>query len=598
MAFDPSTAELAEQSFDPSTAQAVATSFDPGSATLVEAEERASVPGWIQNELNAADEQKQLETKAAATAKPADAMRVIDAAMKLPAKAAVATGMALTGGVPYWPTNEEVSRPIVPTEAFDAIQPTGRLDKVFPNSSVAKTLSGVSKGVSEAAAGFTSLENLAMLPLGAGKTAIKLLSTVFAGKAALEFPEDWKEFNATDDIGEKAKIATRVVTKFLLPAAPFLHRGPKGEVIPESRTTVEPSNQEPVPASDSTAATPMAESSQQPPKAESRPVTPEPEFQTEAPPPDVKPSEPEIASPEAPEGFVRLYHGGNADIGQAGSDFTTDFQYAQGYADKSGKRGAVWYVDVPEGQLKTHDEYGQPMTRVVVPDEIANKAKILRQNVPEPEPTSAQNAVTDAERAGTSNRVFQEVYGEDTIPGGKGADTSAMLNDARSDISTGKVDPYEVLSRTRANGVAAPSEYATLAAEHERLVNEAVRLEKAGDPNAARAAQDAQDFATAIQPHKTAASNLMRLFQGDLNYDVSTEFGMEQYMKAELNRAPKPNERTWMRDRANGISLAEKRASASVRNADFRVQRRYAKVRDIPMEEAAARVKEWFSDCM
>lgn len=81
------------------------------------------------------------------------------------------------------------------------------------------------------------------------------------------------------------------------------------------------------------------------------------------------------SSGEVKQGFVRIYHGGSAE--QAGSDFTTDLQYASDYAAKSGASGKVWYVDIPEGSLKTHDEYGQPMTRVVVPDEIANQAKPL-----------------------------------------------------------------------------------------------------------------------------------------------------------------------------------------------------------------------------
>jgi len=82
-------------------------------------------------------------------------------------------------------------------------------------------------------------------------------------------------------------------------------------------------------------------------------------------------------APEAPvaEGYVRLYHGSSEASPQAGRDFTPSREYAQGYADKAEGGGKVWYVDVPEGTLKTHDEYGQPISRVIVPDEIANQAK-------------------------------------------------------------------------------------------------------------------------------------------------------------------------------------------------------------------------------
>lgn len=78
------------------------------------------------------------------------------------------------------------------------------------------------------------------------------------------------------------------------------------------------------------------------------------------------------------QGFVRLYHGGGEAAGEAGRDFTTSKQYAEDYAAKAEADGqgkaTVWSVDIPEGSLKTHDETGQPMTRVVVPDEVRNQA--------------------------------------------------------------------------------------------------------------------------------------------------------------------------------------------------------------------------------
>lgn len=119
-------------------------------------------------------------------------------------------------------------------------------------------------------------------------------------------------------------------------------------------------------------------------------------------------------------GFVRLYHRASKGVGQAGRDFTPFRDYAQGYADKAGDGtgGQVWYVDVPEGSLKTHDEYGQPLSRVIVPDEIADRARPLsneaasvgqpptRTEAPElqsastqePPPTSTKNEATTQER--------------------------------------------------------------------------------------------------------------------------------------------------------------------------------------------------------
>ena len=109
--------------------------------------------------------------------------------------------------------------------------------------------------------------------------------------------------------------------------------------------------------------------------------------------------------------------------------------------------------------------------------------------------------------------------------------------------------------------------------------------------------QQAEDFANAIQPHKTAASNLMRLFQGELNYDLSSPFGMEQYMKSELGRGMTEAERPKFTQRAREIDQAQNEVPQSVSSADAKVQRSFGKVRDIPIEEAAARVKEWLKDC-
>lgn len=197
---------------------------------------------------------------------------------------------------------------------------------------------------------------------------------------------------------------------------------------------------------------------------------------------------------------------------------------------------------------------------------------------------------------GTSNRIFQEVYGE-AAPVGHGANVDGIAIDAQNLINTGKLDPYNVLSQ-RAPGMASDIEYASLAIEHERLVNEAVRLEKEGSPFADEAARNANDFANAIQPHKTAASNRMRQMQGNLNYDVSTVFGMEQYMKAELDRAPTPQEKAKMTERAQGVRKAQKEAVDALADADRRVQRRYAKVPDITMDEASRIVHDWFKDCL
>lgn len=200
--------------------------------------------------------------------------------------------------------------------------------------------------------------------------------------------------------------------------------------------------------------------------------------------------------------------------------------------------------------------------------------------------------------SGTSNRAFEETYGDESVPGGAGVDTTQLLDNARADIRSGAADPYGILSRTRAKGIANAEEYATLAAEHERLVNDAVAKQKANAPDAPQAAKAAEDFANAIQPHKTAASDLMRLFQGDVNYDMSTPFGMDQYMKSEIGRTATAAERPKFNRMSNDIGRAQTEVQQAVARSDARVQSRYAKVRDIPMEEAASRVRDWLKDCI
>jgi hypothetical protein len=202
--------------------------------------------------------------------------------------------------------------------------------------------------------------------------------------------------------------------------------------------------------------------------------------------------------------------------------------------------------------------------------------------------------------AGTSNRQNVETYGEDAVPSGTGVDTTELLDNARADIRSGAVNPYNILSKTRDRGIANPEEYAALAAEHERLVNDAVAKQKANDPTAPQAVQAAEDFANAIQPHKTAASDVFRLMQGDLNYDLGTPFGMNEYMKAELGRGMKPSETPKFTRMANDIGRAEGEVPKAVERSDARVRSnpRYAKVADIPIEDAAARVKEFLKDCV
>jgi hypothetical protein len=213
------------------------------------------------------------------------------------------------------------------------------------------------------------------------------------------------------------------------------------------------------------------------------------------------------------------------------------------------------------------------------------------------QPAPAEASPGSGQPAGTSNRINTEIYGDEGVPSGTGVDTGELLDNARAAIASGDIDPYSVLSKTQAKGIANPEEYAALAAEHERLVNDAVSKQKEGAPDAGEAAQAANDFANAIQPHKTAASDLFRLMQGDVNYDMSTPFGIDQYMKSELGRNMKPSEQPKFTRISNGIRQAETGVADAVTRSDARVRQSYGKVADISMEEAAASVREQLKPC-
>jgi hypothetical protein len=93
------------------------------------------------------------------------------------------------------------------------------------------------------------------------------------------------------------------------------------------------------------------------------------------------------------------------------------------------------------------------------------------------QPEASGGSAEERPGSGTSNRAFTATYGENEVPSGAGVDTSELLDNARADIRSGAVDPYSVLSKTTADGMGGPKEYAALA-EHERRANEAVAKQK------------------------------------------------------------------------------------------------------------------------
>lgn len=392
-------------------------------------------------EIQAAEEQQAMERNAGATKTFADVKDTLRDMTNFPGKVAYSAAMIPGIGTSnfHWPTHEEVEKPLLPPEAMKlatlgvagpAIDFAAR---AFPNNTPVQYAKGATDSIADAASGFTSPANLALLGLAPeGKLAQRIVMGTFEGQALGGLPEQFDALKQAKTPAEKGRIIASMIIGPTVPIAGALAHSRAGEVpkpkpdlgIKEAAPeVVRPQGQNEL---SKTPATPL-----EPTIAAERSANAD--VQNAVAPDSIVPeSQPEITTPIVEPSTVRLYHGATKGSGQAGRDFTTDLQYAQGYADKAVGGGEVWYVDVPKGVLKTHDEYGQPMTRVIVPDEIANKAKLLEapsvqagtenqgqasgkqqedfgvkeappvpveaQGQMEPTPTSTKNAVTDQER--------------------------------------------------------------------------------------------------------------------------------------------------------------------------------------------------------
>lgn len=247
------------------------------------------------------------------------------------------------------------------------------------------------------------------------------------------------------------------------------------------------------------------------------------------------------------------------------------------------------FQDTGEGQKPT--SVSVPLN--ATPEQLRAKVEVARNQMAF-NPSVPEQSIPK----GTSNRAFEETYGKGEVPTGEGIDVGQAYADAKTAIATGKADPYEVLSRTKKYGIARPEEYAILTAESERLRNEASRLQRMSQkdpslsPMAEEAVQRAKEFDTAIQPHKTAASDLMRLFQDRAEPDLTSEFGMSELMKNEIGREPTNMERPVMQKMAKDIGDLQDASTEKVQQSDARVQKRFKNVKDISFDDAASRVKD------
>ena len=169
------------------------------------------------------------------------AQGILDDAMKLPAKATIAAGRLLQypteaglagiAGKPQpslrsvWPTDEEVSKPLVTPEQ---VQAGLQLPDAPPDTTSTTGIKGAARGLRETGnefiSGMSSPENLAILATGGlGRTGVKLIAGAFLGQQLLGTPEQWDALQKAPNIYEKTKIGSAMVGGLLLPTLGLLH---------------------------------------------------------------------------------------------------------------------------------------------------------------------------------------------------------------------------------------------------------------------------------------------------------------------------------------------------------------------------------------
>lgn len=288
-----------------------------------------------------------------------------------------------------------------PPPSQEAGSVLGKLPRVEQQDTIlGQVAGGVSNVAANVAESLTTPQNLALLPLTTVRGVGRLAALAFGGQMLSDVPQAFKETIAPDKtVQQRIESGGRTLSDILFGVAGVGHgiglELPTSDksVLTETPQTlsdlVEPiirSNESTilapeVPLASEVVAERTTNAIQEPTATEvgTQPIRTESVWEKgrqgvgqgeqgqQAPQ-----AQPQVTTDAQATNTVRLYHGGSGE--QAGSDFTTSLQYAQDYAAKT-PNGKVWFVDVPDGVLKTHDEYGQPMTRVVVPDEIANQAE-------------------------------------------------------------------------------------------------------------------------------------------------------------------------------------------------------------------------------
>jgi hypothetical protein len=342
----------------------------------------------------------------------------------------------------------------------------------------------------------------------------------------------------------------------------------------------------------------------------------------------------EIHQLEQPQGqaTVRLYHGSSSGD-HVGTDFTPSYDYARGYADRSGTGGQVYYVDVPsDSKFLERDEGADNrlLNKQTVPEEYRVKARIVSElQTGEPQAGQRDTALsgpaavgvagepaTGAEArqapvsprggevsgtglqgteeyprgSGISTERLQQIYGKDSVLVNQGKGPAEWQAIGQAD----KRDPYAVLSQARKNGIAPPQDAPLLRAEHQRLLDAAKA--SYGTPEYRQRLQNAADFANATKQvvHGPAADLMRGLQENDKpRYDSPVDF--DSIMQERIGRESSSAEKKTFENAAADVKEANTRQTEIAETAKNNLSR-YRPKDVMKFEDAVDNVRQQIKD--